>query len=194
MNSKFDTIFESNFTRFQGGGFLTGDVIQFKSDWNSCDWCKSAPQQTIDKIKELADSDLILRVSTVKPIRPSVNSDIDQAAGVDGFFVDITQETAPGRYSGHFITVPSEIIEFDTSGNNERLPDIPDSLKREEDVDLKPKEIESEDTSNSEDDTRNTDPSKDTGTDDKVNKRLANKDIKQPGATGAKSYTAKYLG
>lgn len=193
MNSKFDTIFESNFTRFQGGGFLTGDVIKFKNGWESSDWCKSAPQQTLDKIKELADSDLILRVSSVKPIRPSVNSDVDQARGVDGFFIDIAQETAPGRYSGHFITVPQDIIEFDTSGNNERTPDIPDSLRREEDVDLKPKELENEDVSGDSEDTRNVDPVKDTGTDDKVNKKLTDKDIKQPGATGAVSYTAKYV-
>lgn len=192
MNSKFDTIFESNFTRFQGGGFLTGDVIKFKSNWSSSEWSRTAPQQTLDKIKELADSDLILRVSSVKPIRPTVNSDVDQARGVDGFFIDITQETAPGRYSGHFVTVPQEIIEYDTTGNNERTPDIPDSLKREEDVDLKPKELENEDMS-SEEDTRNVDPVKDTGTDDKVNKKLANKNNTLPGATGAVSYTARYV-
>lgn len=192
MNSKFDTLYESNFNRFQGGGFLTGDVINFKSDWNAHEWCKSAPQQTVDKIKELADSDLILRVSSVKAVRPSVNSDIDQAHGVDNFFVDLAQEIAPGRYNGHFITVPQDIIEFDTTGNNERLPDIPDSLKREEDVDLKPKELENEDTSN-EEDTRNVDPVKDTGTDDKVNKKLKNKNETQPGATGAVSYTAGYI-
>ena len=58
MQSKFDTIFESNFNRFSGGGFLTGDVIKFKEGWESDEWSKKAPAQVIEKIKELAGSRL----------------------------------------------------------------------------------------------------------------------------------------
>lgn len=192
MNSKFDTIFESNFSRFQGGGFLTGDVIKLKSDWNSCEWCKTAPEQMIDKLKELADSDLLLRVSSVQALRPSVSSNVAQNHGADDFFVDITQETAPGRFTGQFIKIPQEMIELD--GPNDRLPDIPDSLKRDETVDLKPKDIKDEDISNGDEDSPDmTDPKKQTSTDDKVNRKLSGKNIKLPGATGAKSYTANYL-
>ncbi len=186
---KFDTIFESNFTRLQGGGFLTGDIIKLKSGWESCDWCKTAPDHVIDKLKEVAESDLVKRVSAVKTVRPAVNSSVDQAAGVDGFFVDITIETAPGRYTD-YITVPQEIIELD--GDNDKLPEIPDSLKREEDVDVKPRELESEDTGDG-DKPRALNPEEDTGTDDKVNRKLTDKNKKLPGATAAKSYTANYL-
>lgn len=192
MISKFDAIFESNFSRFQGGGFLTGDVIRLKDGWESDEWSKLAPDQLVSKLKELADSDLLLRVSSVKTVRPAVNSSIDQAAGVDDFHIDITQETAPGRYTGQFVTVPQHIIEFD--GDQDKLPRVPDSLRREEDIDIKPRELTDEDISNQTDeDPGMVDPKKHTGTDDKVNKQLTDKDIKQPNASAAKSYTANYI-
>lgn len=190
MISKFDTIFESNFTRFQGGGFLTGDIIKFKEGWERDEWSSKAPAQVIDKIKEMTGSDLILRVSSVKAVRPAVNSNTDQAAGADDFHVDITQELAPGRFNGVFITVPQHLIELD--GANDSLPEIPDSLKREDQVDVKPKELSKEDTSETESDMM-TDPSKQTGTDDKYNKSLQNKNHSLPGSTGADSYTANYM-
>lgn len=198
MKSKFDVLYESNFSRFQGGGFLTGDVIKLKDGWESDDWCKTAPAQVIDTLKSLADQDLLLRVSSVKTLRPAVNSSVDQALGVDGFHVDITQETAPGRYSGAFVTVPHELIELD--GPNDKLPEIPDSLRRDERISVKPKSLEedAEDsatgiTSDTENDPGMTNPLKATGMDDKFNRELNNKDIKQPNATAAKPYTAGYM-
>lgn len=190
MISKFDTIFESNFTRFQGGGFLTGDIIKFKEGWERDEWSSKAPAQVIDKIKEMTGSDLVLRVSSVKAVRPAVNSNADQAAGVDDFHVDIAQELAPGRFNGVFITVPQHLIELD--GANDSLPEVPDSLKREDQVDVKPKELSEEDTSETESDMMNN-PSKQTGTDDKYNKSLQNKNHSLPGSTGADSYTANYM-
>lgn len=190
MKKKFDTIYESNFSRFQGGGFLTGDVIKLKDGWEGEEWCKSAPAQVIDKIKELAGSDLVLRVSSVKPLRPAVNSSVDQALGVDDFYIDVAQELAPGGFSGNFVTVPQALIEL--SGDPTELPEIPDSYKRKDEVDVKPEELQDGDTSN-EDGDKFTCPKDQTGTDDKTNKKLTDKDIKQPGATGAVSYTAGYI-
>ena len=200
MKSKFDVIFENNFSRFQGGGYLTGDIIKFKKGWEKDDWCKDAPSQTIDMLKSFDAEDLILRVSTVKTLRPAVNSSVDAAAGVDGFHIDVTQETAPGRYTGAFVTIPHQLIELD--GPNDKLPDIPDSMKRDEKISIKPKSLEEDQaennpngiTSDTENDPGMTNPLKPTGMDDKFNRQLNNKDIKQPKAIAATSYTAGYLG
>lgn len=189
MNSKFDMIYESNFSRFQGGGFLTGDIIKLKDGWESDEWSSKAPAQLIEKLRDFAGSDLILRVSSVKTVRPTVNSTVDQAGGVDGFHIDICQETAPGMWNGHFVTVPQHLLEL--NGPTDRIPDIPESMKRTDDVDVKPKEISSEDTTTEGDDTSK--PQKQTGTDDKVNRSMTDKNTNLPGATAAKSYTAKYL-
>ena len=192
MINKFDTIYESNFTRFQGGGFLTGDIVKLKSGWESDDWAKSAPSQVFDQIKKMASEDLVLRVSSVKPVRPAVNSSVDQALGVDDFFIDLTQEIAPGRFSGHFVTLPQGLLELDGPSDPANLAKVPDSMKREEDVDIKPRELQDEDTSG-EDSGMMTDPKKQTGTEDKTNKTMATTNTTLPGATGAESYTAKYL-
>ena len=182
MTSKFDTIFESNFSRFQGGGFLTGDIIKLKDGWDSDEWTSKAPAQVVDKLKELNDSDLILRVSSVKAIRPAVNSSIDQSLGVDDFHLDIAQEMAPGRFSGNFITVPQHLVEL--HGDNTTLAPLPDSLKRVEDIDVKPSELSTETDSET---------TKQTGTDDKTNKSMTGTNTTLPGATGAASYTARYI-
>ena len=184
-------LFESNFSRFQGGGYLTGDVIKLKDGWLNDDWSKNAPAQLIETLKQLDESDLVLRVSSVKAIRPAVNSSTDQANQIDDFHVDVTQESAPGRFSGVFVTVPQHLIEL--NGANDRLPDIPDSLKRESDVDVKPKELGEQSSEDQQDVNNFTDPKRQTGTDDKTNKYLTDKDIKLPGATGADSYTAGYM-
>jgi hypothetical protein len=193
MNSKFDTIFESNFNRYQGGGFLTGDVIKLKQDWESSEWAKKAPEQMVSKIKELAGSDLVLRVSAVKALRPSVNSDVNQASGVDDFHLDVTQELAPGFYNGNYVTLPQELVELEDDVTL-NLPEVPDSMKREEDVDIKPRELNADDTSRAADeDPMMVDPRKHTGMDDTVNKALPSDNTKLTGATGADSYTAGYM-
>ena len=175
--SKFDTLYQSNFNRFQGGGYLTGDVIKFKEGWENDNWSQNAPAQVVEKIRELAGSDLVLRVSSVKSVRPAVNSSIDQAAGVDDFYLDITQETAPGYYNGNFITVPQTLVEL--NGAPDR-PEIPDSFKRKDEVDMKPKQEETKE--------------QEIGMSSSTTKQnLPDSNFTQPGATAAKSYTAKYL-
>lgn len=182
MTSKFDTIFESNFSRFQGGGFLTGDIIKLKEGWDSDDWTSKAPTQVVDKLRELNESDLVLRVSSVKAIRPAVNSSVDQSLGADDFHLDIAQEMAPGRFSGVFVTVPQHLVEL--HGDNTTLAPIPDSLKREEAIDVKPTELSTETEGEA---------IKQTGTDDKTNKSMTDTNTTLPGATGAASYTARYI-
>tara|TARA_Y100000310_G_scaffold324572_1_gene386572 strand:+ start:453 stop:1007 length:555 start_codon:yes stop_codon:yes gene_type:complete len=184
MDSKFNTLIESNFTRFQGGGFLTGDVIKFKDGWKSDPWCSKAPAQVLDTIQSMIDADLNIRVSSVKTLRPSVNSNADQAQGADGFLVDVVLEPSPGRYTS-FITVPQELIEID--GPNDAPPALRDSQKRKETVTIKPEEVGvgSEET-----------PLNPVyGTQSNVgDKSLPSKNTKLAGAKGAKSYTAKYIG
>ena len=121
------------------------------------------------------------------------NSDVNQASGVDDFHLDVAQETAPGFYNGNYVTLPQELVELkdDVTLN---LPDIPDSMKRKDDVDVKPKEISKSDVSkDDEEDPMMTNPQKHTGTDDLVNKKLPDSNITLPGATGAESYTASYI-
>jgi len=75
-------------------------------------------------------------------------------------------------------------------------------MKRDEKISIKPKSLEEDQaennpngiTSDTENDPGMTNPLKPTGMDDKFNRQLNNKDIKQPKAIAATSYTAGYLG
>ena len=191
MKSKFNTLFESNFTRFQGSGFLTGDIIKLKDGWESDEWCKSAPAQLIDQLKEMSESDLVLRISAVKPIRAAIQGTVQQDQLPGEFHVDIAQEMSPGMYKGKFSTIPGHLIEI--SGSNDTLPELPDSLRRVDDVDVKPKELGEESTEDQGDMQKFVDPSIQTSTDDKYNKRLTDKNVTLDHADGAKSYTAGYM-
>lgn len=165
--------------------------MKLKSGWNNDDWCKSASAQLIDMLNEFDQSDLLIRVSSVKAIRPAVNSSVDQAMGADDFFIDVVQEMAPGRYTGKFVTVPQHLLEL--SGDNTTTPEIPDSLKRQDQVDVKPIELEQTDTPSQGDVDQFTAPEEQTGTDDAVNKKLTDKNESLPNAQGAVSYTAGYI-
>ena len=70
MKSKFDMLFEANFTRYQGGGYLTGDVIKLKEGWANDDWCKTAPAQVIETLKQLDESARPIHAATSRIAGP----------------------------------------------------------------------------------------------------------------------------
>jgi hypothetical protein len=139
---KFETLLEGVFQRYQGGGFLSGDIVTIKSDALSNEWTKTQPQAVIDKIKEMMDGDLNIRVSAVKAIRPASSGDAQQDNQVTDFYCDVVRERAPGLYHD-FVTVPGHILEINNpEGPN--LQPVPDSLKHDAGDHIDPKEYKKE--------------------------------------------------
>lgn len=140
MTKKFIPLIETYLQKFTRGGFLTGDIVKIKKDVFNSDFIKRKPEQYKEKLKSWADSDLLLRVSAVKPIRPTNQATGNAEITGSEFDIDITQEIAPGRYVD-FLTIPAEFVEplEPTSPN---LPPIPNSLKRKSKVNIKPEEQE----------------------------------------------------
>jgi hypothetical protein len=136
-DNKFGKIFESNFQRFQGGGILAGDVVKFVDNILDGDWIASQTAGVKDKIQELLDSDLNIRVSSVHAKRPAVSGSVQQDQQADEFYCDVVQELAPGLFN-NVITVPIEALEQIDTGNN--LAPIPDSQRREDSSHIKPEE------------------------------------------------------
>jgi len=139
--NKFDTILEGNFSRFQGGGFLTGDLVKFKTDAMSTPWAKKQSSNLLEKLKEFSECDENIRVSCVKALRPAAAGDAQQDNQVDDFYCDIVREKAPGLFMD-FITVPAELLEYQDMGAN--LPPIPDSQRRENGEVIKPEDLKQE--------------------------------------------------
>ena len=144
--NKFDTILEGNFSRFQGGGFLTGDLVKFKNDAMTTPWAKKQPSNLFEKLKEFSECDENIRISSVKALRPAAAGDVQQDNQVDDFYCDIVREKAPGMFMD-FITVPAELIEHIDVGIN-LSPPIPDSQRRENGVVIKPEDLKQEEAEN----------------------------------------------
>lgn len=134
---KFTNLYESTIQRFTRGGLLVGDLVKFKSDIFGDDFFKNQSVNYIEKIKNFINSGLNIRISSIKPVRPSY-----QAGNIynesSEFLVDIVLEKAPGLYY-EFITVPMKVLEHIDTGVN--LAPIPDSLRYDDKSSTDIKEI-----------------------------------------------------
>ena len=183
--NKFQKLYEGVFTRFQGGGFLTGDLVKLSPNILKSDWMKNKGNNWLQQISKFLESDLNIRVSSVKTLRPQVQGSIQQDIGVGNeYFADICLEEIPGRFLD-FTEVPCEFLEMIDTGIN--LSPIADSQKKHSKINIKPELLATEDGEDI------FDSSKQTGVHD-VNKQnpVSNTPIK--GSIGATSYTAGYLG
>ena len=120
FKSKFEALSEQAIERYQQGGYINGDYIKFSSKYKSSDFYKKAGEHVQAMIDEFAESDLNIRVSAVKAIRPAIAPVDGGMNAADGFYLDVSQELAPGLYPRH-ITVPSEIVQ---------MVDTPDAMGR----------------------------------------------------------------
>jgi hypothetical protein len=133
---KFTTLLEGVFRRYQGGSFLTGDIVNIKKDALGHEWAKGQGTNLIEKLKQFLESDLNLRVSSVQAIRPAVSGSVQQDNQVCDYYCDIVQETAPGRWS-EFVTIPSYLLELNNPEDINLAP-IPDSMRYDDGTHIKP--------------------------------------------------------
>ena len=141
--NKYSTLLESTLSRFQRGGFLTGDIVKFRPNAMSNEWAKKQPSNLLQKLKEFAETDKHLRISSVKALRPAVAGSVQAGQQVDDFYCDVVMETAPGIYAD-FITVPAEILEYQETDIN--LPELPESLRGKGSTSEKPQDLEIKET------------------------------------------------
>lgn len=184
--NKFDTLLEGVFQRYQGGGFLTGDLVKIKEQILASEWAKDRGSNTIDAVKKFLESGLNVRVSAVKTLRPQVQTGIDQAGASDRYFADIALETAPGMFTD-YLEIPCEYLEYVDTGIN--LSPVSDEQKRDDDITIKPENLDVKE----EEGMPGTNNVSQTGTDDTENRSMAVDNTKLPGATGADSYTKGYM-
>jgi hypothetical protein len=180
--SKFDVIVEAALERFRGTNFLVGDRVKLVDNYLSHDWFKKQPSLKIERIKEMIDSGDNIRVTAVKADRPAV-ADSGSFEVVDGFYVDIMREAAPGLFlPTQVFTFPQELLEHQDDGINLAGP-TPDGQIRKDTSNIKPEELEGDS-----DELRKLQTHGDG--DDLVNPK-DNTNIETVPA--AKSYTAKYI-
>jgi hypothetical protein len=144
MKRNFVELYESAMQRYTLGGFLAGDLVTFKEGALRDPWFKDKGTNTVEKIKNMMNSGLNLRVSAIKNIYPSVYGAGNTDYNGDQVNLDITSEIAPGKYMD-FITIPSRLVEPKSTYPN--LPDVPEVFKKDDPskkVHIKPKKVKDE--------------------------------------------------
>ena len=139
---KFETLLENTRARYTMGGLLVGDLVKVKKEALTSEWAKKQAQTLVEKLKQFVETDLNVRVSAVKALRPAVASAVHAESQVDDFYCDVVIETAPGLYMD-FITLPINLLEAVPQDIN--LAEVPDSLKQEA-PDGTPTEVKTEET------------------------------------------------
>lgn len=144
FKGKYEALTEATMVRYQSGGFLVGDQVKINKNALNHPKLKEKADHVKAKIKSLMDGDLNLKIAALKSIYPSAG---DNAVGMglgttsspDGLYADVVEEYAPGLFKNP-VTLPIEVLEIVENGIN--YPNIPDSMKRKGDVNIKPKEVE----------------------------------------------------
>lgn len=125
---KFDILLENTRSRYTQGGLLVGDLVKVKNEALTSDWAKKQASNLIEKLKEFVETDLNIRVSSVKALRPAVAGAVQAESQVDDYYCDVVIETAPGLYN-NFITLPIALLDVVEQDIN--LAQVPDSLKKD---------------------------------------------------------------
>lgn len=138
---KFLTLFESYFSRYERGGFLVGDVFKFNDDFKSTDGYKKLGQNTQDMIDQMVESGLHVRVVGIKDTTSPRYPGNPQTSSTD---VELTLalDNGGGRYT-HYVNVYPDLGTPETFYPN--LPPVPDSVKRPDNTNITPQEVEKQD-------------------------------------------------
>jgi len=140
MEKKFIKLFEATLSRYTRGGFLTSDRVKFVDKALSHDFFKNAPTETKAAVQELINSGVNLRVRNVKSFMPAVMGAGNPDDFGYSFNIEVVPEIAPGLYDvNKAVTVPSTLL--DRFSDYPNLPPVPDKLKYDNKVQIKPSEV-----------------------------------------------------
>ena len=140
-------------------------------------------QIKLERLKNIIESGDNIRVSAVKTDRP-VTAQTGHFEAVDGFYIDIIREKAPGLFMPQEVyTIPQELLELQEDYPNLSGP-TPENQIKSDPTQIKPTEVEVEDTDLS--------PIKQTGMSE-GDRQLKGKNEDISTTAPAKSYTTKYI-
>lgn len=148
MPSKFLHLIEATTQRMTNGGILVGDRVDLISGYKSKDSYKELGDSVKKYIDDMFSStDLNKKVINIKTKYPSRAPGNEDNRG-DSFAADVAIELANGLYDNqNAVTIPIDLLEvpqdFLDSLEFGRSP-VPDSVKYDNKVQIKPKEIDEE--------------------------------------------------
>ena len=147
FKSKFSVLAEEETSRYKtGGGLLPGDYITIRKDVFNSPKLKDRPSQFFDRIKEIIGSQLPLKVSAIKSMRPETQHGLyGGAEAPTDYWVDVVQCATPALFV-NCMTLPIEVLELQMPEGNNFSPEIPDQWKRKDNSKIKPEEVDVKDS------------------------------------------------
>ena len=140
FKGKYEQIVETTLGRYQQGGIMGGDIVKIKSNALNHPKVKDMAENMKGNIKMLMDTDLNITVIGVRSTRDS-RGEMSDGLGLSSttsptdYWLDVAVLHSPGL-RGDPLTIPIEIAERVDFGRN--LPSVPDSLKRQGNINIKP--------------------------------------------------------
>jgi len=137
--SKFSLLVEEETSRYKtGGGLMPGDYVKIRKDVLKNAKLAGRPSQFYDKIKELMNSDLPLKCSAIKSMRPETSNGLFGGAEAPSeYWIDVVQLANPALFVNP-ITLPIEVLDFVSPDENNFSPEHPDAWSYDNKVQMKP--------------------------------------------------------
>ena len=148
MANKFLNIIEATVQRMTNGGILVGDRVDLVDNYKSKDSFKGLQDDIKAYIEKIfKDTDLNKKVINVKTEYPSRAPGNEDNRG-DSFVAIVAVELANGLYDNqNSVAIPMDLLKHNTEGHDEdfgKAP-VPDSVKYDNKVNIKPEEVKQED-------------------------------------------------
>ena len=141
MGKKYLTLVETYLSRFERGGFLVGDVFKFNDNFKSSETYKKLGYNSQELIDQMIETGLHVRVVGIKDTTSPRYPGNPQTSSAD-VSLTLAVDNGGGRYS-HYVNISPELGTPVTFYPN--LPPIPDAMRRPNNVNVKPKELETQD-------------------------------------------------
>ena len=141
MGKKYLTLVETYLSRFERGGFLVGDVFKFNDNFKSSETYKKLGYNSQELIDQMIETGLHVRVVGIKDTTSPRYPGNPQTSSAD-VSLTLAVDNGGGRYS-HYVNISPELGTSVSFYPN--LPPIPDAMRRPNDVNVKPKELETQD-------------------------------------------------
>jgi hypothetical protein len=138
FKSKFAVLCEEETSRWTGAGLMPGDYIKIRKDALKSPKLAGRPSQFYDKIKEIMNSDLPLKASAIKSMRPETQHGLFMGADSPAeFYVDVVQCLTPATFVNN-MTLPLEVLDKVEPEGNNFSPEHPDSWSYDNKVQIHP--------------------------------------------------------
>ena len=141
MGKKYLTLVETYLSRFERGGFLVGDVFKFNDNFKSSEAYKKLGSNSQELIDQMIETGLHVRVVGIKDTTAPRYPGNPQTSSAD-VSLTLAVDNGGGRYT-HYVNISPELGTSVSFYPN--LPPIPDAMRRPNDINVKPKELETQD-------------------------------------------------